>query len=332
MFSYFISLGCFCGTASAMSKYGLRSFSGPFDWCVSSLGGILHFMENDFSDFLCRENLNVTDEYFWIFEDTRYKVRFLHDVKYDFDIEYSAIRQKYTHRIGRFLAATRKGVCFLRAVSNSDELAYILEKNAYINNILKRNCPDNEIIYLIPRSISVPDTFHEKYFVLQIDSYSGRTREALRGFFDTSRELITYCMENYNEAARKDNLLFDLSHECSSLQISADRYQQLLKICRADPARIALPPELDIYGAGNIGKIFYDRIKDRCRIGCFIDRRPREKIYDNIPIVRTADYTSRENIPIVITPMYEEDEVRANLISRCHVDPANILSLNRILS
>lgn len=28
-----ISLGWFCGTASAMSMFGLRCFSGPFDWC-----------------------------------------------------------------------------------------------------------------------------------------------------------------------------------------------------------------------------------------------------------------------------------------------------------
>ena len=66
MFRHYISLGCFCGTASAMSKYGLRSFSGPFDWCVSSLSGILHFMENNFTDFLCREGSVKSTSMFFI--------------------------------------------------------------------------------------------------------------------------------------------------------------------------------------------------------------------------------------------------------------------------
>lgn len=131
---------------------------------------------------------------------------------------------------------------------------------------------------------------------------------------------------------RKDNLLFDLRHEYKALQIPAGRYQQLLKISKVDPARIDLPPEFDIYGAGNIGKIFYDKVKGLCRIGCFIDRRPLEKFYDSIPIFRTADYTARKDIPIIVTPIYEEDEIRENLISCCHVNPANILSLGNILS
>ncbi len=332
MFRHYISLGCFCGTASAMSKYGLRSFSGPFDWCVSSLSGILHFMENNFTDFLCRENLKVADEYFWVFEDTKYNIRFLHDVKYDFGKEYSFVCQKYAHRIARFQDAVSNSTCFIRAVSDPAELTFIQENRDYIFDILKWYCPDNEIIYLIPRSISVPDTFREKYFILQTDSYSTASREALRDFFDTSKDLIAYCTKNYDETTRKDNLLFDLSHENKALQIFTSRYQQVLKICRADLARFDLPPELDIYGAGNIGKIFYDKIKGICRIGCFIDLRPREKTYDNIPILRIADYTARKDIPIIVTPIYEEDEIRENLISCCHVNPANILSLGNILS
>ncbi len=331
MFRHFISLGCYCGTASAMSKYGLRSFSGPFDWCCSSFAGILHFMENNFTDFLCRENLNVTDECFWIFEDAKYNIRFPHDVKYDFGKEYSFIYQKYARRIVRFQDAVSNGVCFIRAVSDPAELSFIQENRNHIINIMKRYCSDNEIIYLIPRSISIPDSFHEKYFILQTDSYRGG-REMMRDIFDTNEDLITYCTINYDKTTRKDNLLFDLSHENKALQIFTSRYQQVLKICRADLARFDLPPELDIYGAGNIGKIFYDKIKGICRIGCFIDLRPREKTYDNIPILRIADYTARKDIPIIVTPIYEEDEIRENLISCCHVNPANILSLGNILS
>lgn len=34
-----ISLGSMCGTASSLSMLGLRNHAGPFDWCISDLGG-----------------------------------------------------------------------------------------------------------------------------------------------------------------------------------------------------------------------------------------------------------------------------------------------------
>ena len=52
MYNSFISLGWFCGVASSMSKYGLRSFSSPFDWYFSDFKSVLHFIETDFIDFL----------------------------------------------------------------------------------------------------------------------------------------------------------------------------------------------------------------------------------------------------------------------------------------
>ena len=47
-----ISLGWFCGTASALSKLGLRSHSGPFDWYFSKYSAVLDQIENDFIDFM----------------------------------------------------------------------------------------------------------------------------------------------------------------------------------------------------------------------------------------------------------------------------------------
>ena len=63
VFSNFISLGSACQTASSMEKYGLRSWSGPFDWLVTdSLQWVLHYMETDFADFLKKENLERCQE------------------------------------------------------------------------------------------------------------------------------------------------------------------------------------------------------------------------------------------------------------------------------
>lgn len=62
MFSNFVSLGTACPVASSMSKYGLRSFSGSFDWFITSRFDIvLHYLENDFKDFLERSKLEPID-------------------------------------------------------------------------------------------------------------------------------------------------------------------------------------------------------------------------------------------------------------------------------
>ncbi len=41
LFDNCISLGWFCGIASSMSQLGLRSVSGPFDWCYSDYWAVL---------------------------------------------------------------------------------------------------------------------------------------------------------------------------------------------------------------------------------------------------------------------------------------------------
>lgn len=65
MFKAFISLGWACVTAASMGKYGLRDGAYPFDWVRSQLNGVLHFLENDFEDFLCREHLSEDGKIFY---------------------------------------------------------------------------------------------------------------------------------------------------------------------------------------------------------------------------------------------------------------------------
>jgi len=121
MFQQFISLGFFCGIAASLSRYGLRSFSGPFDWCFSDFYGVIHFLETDFSDFLNMDNLEIVEEKPNEFKDIKYGLHYNHDVKNNFETEYEAIRQKYLHRIEVFLKASSEGVCFVRAVQDEEE-------------------------------------------------------------------------------------------------------------------------------------------------------------------------------------------------------------------
>lgn len=54
-----VSLGWYCGCASSLSKLGLRSVSGPFDWYFSSYRSVLELIETEFVEFMNRENLEV---------------------------------------------------------------------------------------------------------------------------------------------------------------------------------------------------------------------------------------------------------------------------------
>lgn len=51
MFANYISLGGECFIAASMAKYGLRSFSGPFDWCISPpfIEGVIPLLRDRFS-------------------------------------------------------------------------------------------------------------------------------------------------------------------------------------------------------------------------------------------------------------------------------------------
>jgi len=102
MFDNFISLGVNCLIASALSKHGLRSTSGPFDWCTSSLEGVLTLLENDFFDFMNYKNLRVDKEKKGVFDDIKYKINYNHDVKVSLENDYADIKEKYQRRIERF--------------------------------------------------------------------------------------------------------------------------------------------------------------------------------------------------------------------------------------
>lgn len=50
----FISLGTHCFTASLLQRWGLRTWSGPFDWLFASPGMLAHALGDDFSSLLDR--------------------------------------------------------------------------------------------------------------------------------------------------------------------------------------------------------------------------------------------------------------------------------------
>ena len=48
VFKHYVSLGGSCHVAASMAKLGIRNFSGPFDWYISPLRGVLQCLDMDF--------------------------------------------------------------------------------------------------------------------------------------------------------------------------------------------------------------------------------------------------------------------------------------------
>jgi len=179
LFDNYISLGYYCGVAASMSKIGVRSVSGPFDWYISSeFKGVMNCLENDFAEFLIKDNIEVTCAGMALV-DTKYSFHLGHEIKVSFEEEYKSIYAKYMRRINRFREQIRQKTCFIRAVYNVDELRYIQENQQYINDIIKRSNEDNEIVYVINKNIFSNETIPCLFYL--IGTYEARNRIELRG-------------------------------------------------------------------------------------------------------------------------------------------------------
>lgn len=354
MFSSFISLGYYCGVAASMSRYGFRSASGPFDWFISDFRGIMHCLDNDFCDFLKKGSLVLEDNDNRIFKDKSKGFWFPHDVKTSLEDEYDEIYSKYMRRVDNFRKEIRNGVCFIRAVKDTAEVKYIVNNKEYINSIIKRANPSNEIIFLISRCVTILPDFDFKYYKLNIYFYPRYVEGALRCLFDTNKDFVSYCIANFDESVRKDNLIFDLQTETKRLGqgysrieldrivmcaieqaykqiwINETRCQRLLSIAKTDFDRIRLPDRVVIYGAGDIGKLFYDKIKGKCTVRCFIDANSLENTYDGVPIVPLKHFSSEENETVIVIPTYDFDDISEKLKSADGIK-SMIVPMERVL-
>lgn len=335
MYDVFISLGWFCGTAASMSKYGLRNQSGPFDWCFSEFDGVLHFLENDFEDFLCRDNLFVSRER--EFRDQRWRVIYNHDMIEDLDREYNGIYQKYRRRIDRVQQDIHGGkVCFLRAVKNQKEIQYILENQKKITEIVSKY-GENDIVFIIPAYLQIPVDFGFPYYIINIDRYKGDERYQLRSLFDTNTKLLEFFEKNYSEDRRNKNKIFDLEKELKLLEkvnrraaIEQSKFRVTMQIAKTDFDEITFEAPVIIYGAGEVGKLFCDKVMQKAEIECFLDRNPRERDYKGIPINSPENYVYGKKSMIVVIPTYDYLAIKEKL-QNIYGEDANCVSIEELI-
>lgn len=345
MFESFISLGKNCPVAASMSKYGLRSWSGPFDWLITyDFKWVLHFIENNFEDFLPQKHLkhlNKNKGNERQFRDEQSGFVFLHDCEYAFGEQYDELKQKYQRRIERFLIEIRKPVCFLRFVATWDEIHYITDNCDYINDVIRKGNGKNDIVFILNYGLQFPKETSFKNYVIPkeiiVDGYP--TREQLRSQFDGLDEFLVWCAENYNACSMMKNIIFDRENEKIHRQwqenqlrisgIDAKRYHTLIKLLNCNMDHLCLPNEIVIYGAGNIGRIFKQRIESQCTIKYFVDKEKKGQVVDGLLVKGVEDEVYGDDMTFVVTATYDFDNIRKVIES--HYAKATIISLDDIL-
>lgn len=247
---------------------GIGGASGPFDWLVSDIGGVMETLENDFSDFLKDENLIWDSANPFVFRDVKYGFSFVHEIEYNYQQELDDVRVKYRKRIDDFRRRISEPSCFIRTIHHSCEAEFISNHMARIENAVKKYNPENHIIFLALFGMEAVIDFPVYY----VKEYSTVTIDSLRGLFDSNRELLGYLDGITDENERNKNIIFNLNQEINYLKIVKKRYDTLNKVINWDMAKCQLPPEIVIYGAGNVGKALYRKIKNKCRVKCFVDK------------------------------------------------------------
>lgn len=329
MFDYFISLGPACPLASSMSKYGLRSFSGPFDWLYTpSFKWVLHYLETDFKDFLLQENLERYDNYFNHFRDKLSGVRFKHETE-DFEDNFSELKNKYNRRISRFLEKIKYRVCYLRSIQTNEEVEYIRNNEGYIKHIIQKYNSDSEIVFLYGETISICDKFAFRSYKLP-SIWSTVSHKALRSYFDHADDFLAFCGKNYSGEECIKNLAFDFEREDDAgWGLVERRYITLTALLTHNFSSDEIAGKVIIYGAGLIGQELYKKIKGITSVVCFVDR---EKVgwVENVKIVSVNEMPYEKDVKVIVSATCDFENIKACLLDRFKGE--DIISLDTILN
>lgn len=209
MFENCFSLGWSCDTACSLSRLGLRSEAGPFDWLVSDLPAVLSQIENGFADFMNRNDLEQIASCPGHFRDKKYGFQSAHDIKRSYEDEIDAVIEKYRRRAARFLQRSTKPTVFFRCIKDNDEIRFINENYSCAEQVVKRLNEKNQIVYVLYAKMD-PLTDKVLSFRLPVEQTFGKILE-MRYLFDQSEELSGFCRKLIPEEKRRRNSEYDIS-------------------------------------------------------------------------------------------------------------------------
>lgn len=321
MFDQCVSLGYACGTAAAMSKNGLRSFSGPFDWMFSDLHSVIEQIDNEFIDFMKKENLEIVDDHPKAFRDKKWGFFCNHDiiVKENFEIEYAAIYAKYNRRADRFLENIKKPTCFFRMVRSEEEIGYIVDHVRYIEGVLKRYNPKNSIVYILLDGMSpLPNDL--KHFRVPIRQDVIGNFYEMRTMFDQAEGgLLQFCKTLLSTEQIDLNIEYDLQKNGHRTLAGEVDYYVRNDIDGIDIKLLNMLGSRDdeafyIWGGGRYGvRLYRYLIKRGVRIKAIIDNWIINGLSDDISFISPNDIEYGSTIFIAIADEISNFEIKEQI-------------------
>ena len=212
------------------------------------------------------------------------------------------------------------------------DFRYITEAAEYINHVIKRKNANSEIVFLIADNLTIPSVMPFRYYVVSAGAISNPTHERLRNAFDEVEGFLQFCAAGYDVVSVMDNLIFDRKKEAEHLrgmEWDQKRFDTLRRLVNTDFTQADLASSIIIYGAGAIGSFFYEKIRGKCRVLCFVDQEKRGSI-DGIPIKRIEEICFDEKSVFVVTATYDYKNIYDRI--RGYSNKAVVLSLDDLIA
>ena len=183
-----ISLGSNCYIASYLKEHNLKKASYPFDWIFSYPEDICHMINDNFKEFLNKDNYLIKDEL----------SKFNYHKLYKPNLRMFNHRNPYNNNDYQYYqrCITR----FINVLNKSDNLIFVLAffeniiKNEFnhiinLNNILKKNTNNNfKIIVFFQMKRGYQDysdvIYHENITFIQFMTYDGNNGTDFINQFD----------------------------------------------------------------------------------------------------------------------------------------------------
>ena len=209
MFENCFSLGWSCDTASSLSRLGLRSEAGPFDWLICDFPAVLSQIENGFTDFMNKDHLEKDAFNACCFYDKKYSFVSNHDIRKSYDDEIDEVIEKYRRRAARMLQRSAQPTVFFRCIRDNEEVRFINENRDYADRVVKRMNEKNEIVYVLYAKM---DRLTDRVisFRLPVEQTFGKFLE-MRYLFDQSDALSDFCRNLIDAETQKRNREYDIS-------------------------------------------------------------------------------------------------------------------------
>lgn len=169
MYKQVISLGFFCSVAIELEHMNLRSKSGPFDWTITSIEGLIGVIQDGFKDFLNPAYLVQDKEYPYIIKNTKYHIHFYHDFNLEepFEMQLPRVREKYARRIRHFYEDVTQPTLFVRYIEDQEEYDRICQEYTNILYLFKQFNPRNEVCWIANSDLRFSN--HAGFYVYTVE-------------------------------------------------------------------------------------------------------------------------------------------------------------------